>query len=294
MTAAKTVRALSLRGDDHLAPFRWFGSRPKASTQEATPGDRVIYAVGDVHGCEALLTRLVQAIVEDVAGLRPTGLPVLLFVGDYVDRGPDSKGVIDRLIELQADPRFETCTLKGNHEEALLTFLQDAAFGQTWADYGGLQTLLSYGVTPPALRTNLEEWERVRVTFGEAIPRSHLSFFTGLELMANYGDYTFVHAGVRPGVALQDQDEHDLLYIRREFLDARRPAESVIVHGHTPEAAPFLGDYRIGIDTGAYATGTLTAVRLNGSERTILQVGNVQPSLTPMRRGHQREDTGRR
>jgi serine/threonine protein phosphatase 1 len=260
-----------------LAPFRWFASRSKAAPQAATPGDRVVYAVGDIHGCADLLDRLVCAITEDALGLGLETPPVLVFVGDYIDRGPDSKAVVERLIQLRADPRFEVRTLKGNHEEALLTFLRDARLGQTWADYGGLQTLTSYGVAPPVLRTNLEAWEKAREAFGAAIPQRHLAFFAGLELTATYGDYTFVHAGVRPGVPLADQDEHDLLNIRREFLDARRPSENVIVHGHTPETEPFIGEGRVGIDTGAYATGVLTAVRLRRAERSILQVSTARP-----------------
>jgi serine/threonine protein phosphatase 1 len=238
----------------------------------------LVYAVGDIHGCVDLLDRLVCAIRENAEAQSLNAPPVLVFVGDYIDRGPDSKGVADRVIQLLADPRFEVRALKGNHEEALLTFLRDARLGQTWADYGGLQTLLSYGVAPPVLRTNLEAWERAREALGAAMPPRHLSFFAGLELTATYGDYTFVHAGVKPGVPMADQDEHDLLNIRREFLDARRPAENVIVHGHTPETEPYIGEGRVGIDTGAYATGVLTAVRLMGAERSILQVGAQLPN----------------
>jgi serine/threonine protein phosphatase 1 len=237
----------------------------------ATTGGRVIYAVGDVHGRCDLLSRLLDEIERDRASLNVGERPVLVFVGDYVDRGADSRGVVERVIRLREEDRFELRTLKGNHEEALLEFLRSADFGPTWAEYGGLQTLASYGVTPPLLRSRLGDWESARQAFEEAVPRRHLAFLASLELMASYGDYTFVHAGVRPGVPLSAQREHDLLWIREEFLLAPGPFGSIIVHGHTPEPEPVLGQYRIGIDTGAYATGVLTAVRLNDAERVILQ-----------------------
>jgi serine/threonine protein phosphatase 1 len=241
--------------------------------QPAEPGSdgRLIYAVGDVHGRADLLAPLIDIIAEDAHAAAPSQPPVLIFLGDYVDRGADSRLVIDLIIALDGSDRFELRALKGNHEEAVLAFLQDAAFGQTWADFGGLQTLQSYGVVPPSLRTHMEDWERARVAFGQALPRAHLGFLANLELMATYGDYAFVHAGVRPGLALDAQNEHDLLWIRDEFLQARGPFGAVIVHGHTPKPEPFLGPHRIGVDTGAYATGVLTAVRILDADRSILQ-----------------------
>jgi serine/threonine protein phosphatase 1 len=231
----------------------------------------VVYAVGDIHGRADLLKRLVKSIDDDVSSLSPGAPPVLVFIGDYVDRGADSRGVIDQLIELEREGSYEVRALKGNHEEALLTFLGDADFGPTWAEYGGMQTLASYGVAPPSLRTDSDGWEKARQSFRQALPRQHAAFLANLELMVTYGDYAFVHAGVRPGVPLASQSPRDLLWIREDFLRARGPFGGVIVHGHTPEEAPFVGPHRIGIDTGAYATGVLTAVRLMGGERTFLQ-----------------------
>ncbi len=196
---------------------------------------------------------------------------MLVFVGDYVDRGLQSKGVIDYIIALRDQAGFEVRTLKGNHEEAMINFLRDAGAGAEWVQYGGAQTLASYGVTPPKLNGDAADWERAREEFGGLTPPAHLDFLSNLELILIVGDYAFVHAGLRPGVPIQDQDEHDLMWIRDIFLNERRPFEKVVVHGHTPAEEPFLGLCRIGIDTGAYATGVLTAVRLSGEERAILQ-----------------------
>ena len=196
---------------------------------------------------------------------------MLVFVGDYVDRGLEFKGVIDRILALRDDGGFEVRTLKGNHEEAMISFLSDAGAGPEWCEYGGAQTPASYGVSQPKLRGDAAEWERTREAFGRLIPPSHLAFLAGLELILTVGDYAFVHAGLRPGLSIEDQDAHDLMWIRDVFLNERRPFEKVVVHGHTPGEEPFLGSSRIGIDTGAYATGVLTAVRLFGEEREFLQ-----------------------
>jgi serine/threonine protein phosphatase 1 len=212
-----------------------------------------------------------EKLAEDAATLGLEVPPVVVFLGDYVDRGDDSRAVIERIIQLQSDQHFEVRALKGNHDEAFLQFLQDASFGPTWAEYGGMQTLLSYGVAPPLLRSSTEVWEAVRHALGAALPRSHLTFLTSLELMVIYGDYAFVHAGIRKGVALSAQAASDLLWIRDDFLQAKGPFEKVIVHGHTPEAEPFLGVDRVGIDTGAYATGILSAVRLQDTTRRTIQ-----------------------
>jgi serine/threonine protein phosphatase 1 len=247
------------------------GFRERWATADKTPGGRLVYAVGDIHGCADLLKDILGKISDDAARAAPAGRPVLVFVGDYVDRGPGVKDVLDQVIALQKAGRFEVRALKGNHEEFLLRFLQDASIGATWSEYGGLQTLAAYGVTPPSRRTRSKDWEPTRRALEAALPQSHARFLSALETIAIYGDYAFVHAGVRPGVPLADQREEDLLWIRDEFLQSSRAFDKVIVYGHTPEAAPVLGRHRIGIDTGAYATGVLTALRLEGAERTIIQ-----------------------
>lgn len=248
-----------------------FGARRAPARAPSTDG-RLIYAIGDVHGCSEILRRLLKLIESDVAkqasAERP---PVLVFIGDYVDRGPDSRGVIDIVLSILSDGRFEVRALKGNHEQALLQFLAEASFGPTWARLGGMHTLASYGVAVPGPRSQAEAWAAAREDFGNAIPPPHTHFLETLELTVSYGDYVFVHAGVRPGVRLADQCEQDLLWIRDEFLRSSGPFGQVIVHGHTPEPDPFIGARRIGIDTGAYATGVLTAARLTDAGCAMLR-----------------------
>ena len=250
--------------------FSRAGSAPALTPSQPTTGGALIYAVGDIHGRRDLLDRLTAKIRADAA-LAEGGPPVLVFVGDYVDRGPDTRGVIEAVLALSREGAFEVRPLKGNHEEQLLAFLKDPRAGPAWLDFGGGATLASYGVAPPAGRTDEAAWEDAHRAFAAALPDEHLRFFEALELAVVCGDYLFVHAGVRPGIPLNEQSEHDLLWIRDEFLSASRPFEKVVVHGHTPEAAPYLGRNRIGIDTGAYATATLTAVRLHGIDCAFIQ-----------------------
>jgi serine/threonine protein phosphatase 1 len=247
-----------------------FGRKPARDTPPST-GGRLVYAVGDVHGRLDLLGPLLQGIAQDVLVTRPEQRPLLVFLGDYVDRGPDSRQVVDRVLKMQADAAFEVVALKGNHEEALMQFLADSAFGMTWMEHGGAATLASYGVQPCAMRTDAGAWAVVRDTFERTLPNAHRTFYEALELCRVVGDYAFVHAGVRPGVALKDQAEHDLLWIRYEFLNDRGPHDKVIVHGHTPAEEPQVLKHRLGLDTGAYATGVLTAVRLYGVEQRLIQ-----------------------
>ena len=239
--------------------------------REATTGGALIYAIGDIHGRSDLLDQLVDMIQDDARVLGHHHRPVLLFIGDYVDRGGDSRGVVDRLLALEKNPELDVRTLKGNHEQQMLAFLDHASEGPPWAEFGGAATLASYGVTPPAPRSDATAWEEARMSFSNAVAGEHLAFFKRLELAVVCGDYLFVHAGVRPGIPLAAQSEQDLLWIREDFLSASEPFERVVVHGHTPELTPYIGRNRIGIDTGAYATATLTAVRLLGTGREVIQ-----------------------
>jgi serine/threonine protein phosphatase 1 len=252
--------------------FKSAAAKPPLSP--ASVGDRLVYAVGDVHGRLDLLNALLLQICIDVVEARPDHQPTLIFLGDYVDRGPASKGVIDRILALKLEAAFRVHALKGNHEEQMLAFLADCKQGPVWAEFGGAETLASYGVVPPKLRTDMAAWENARLALEAALPESHTTFLRTLELAIVSGDYVFVHAGLRPGVPLEEQSERDLIWIRDEFLSHGQPFEKVVVHGHTPDAAPHMGQFRIGIDTGAYATGTLTAVRLRNEARFILQTGS--------------------
>jgi serine/threonine protein phosphatase 1 len=250
--------------------FSRAGPAPAATPAQPTTGGALIYAVGDVHGRRDVLDILLAKIRADAA-LAGEPRPVLIFIGDYVDRGPDTRGVVETVLALARETAFEVRPLRGNHEAQLLAFLEDPRAGPAWLEFGGGATLASYGVTPPAGRTDETGWEDTRRALAAALPDTHLAFFKQLEVAIVCGDYLFVHAGVRPGVPLNEQSEHDLLWIRDEFLSASRPFEKVVVHGHTPEAAPYLGRNRIGIDTGAYATATLTCVRLCGVDRAFIQ-----------------------
>lgn len=256
---------------------RLFGKPLPAPAPPSTAG-RLVYAVGDVHGRLDLLQPLAASLTADMAQSAFAERPLLVFLGDYVDRGPASAGVIELILELSTEADIEVRALKGNHEEAMLAFLDDPAFGATWMAHGGAATLASYGVQPPAARTDPEAWAEIREAFAGALPATHLAFLQGLGLMTTVGDYAFVHAGVRPGVPLDRQSEHDLLWIRYEFLDAPGPFEKIVVHGHTPMEQPQLTLRRLGIDTGAYATGVLTAVRLEGDSQRIIQAHARKPA----------------
>ncbi len=238
---------------------------------QAPPGRRV-YAVGDVHGRADLLTRLLQDIRADLSQGTYEGRPILVFLGDYVDRGFQSKQVINILLGEMLSP-FETYFLTGNHAAAMLQFLGDPSIGPRWVEYGGAETLVSYGVQPPRTRTSAEEWSRASEELHDALPHEHLEFLKNLDLSVRIGDYLFVHAGARPGVPLEEQAEHDLLWIREEFLKDRRLFDAVIVHGHTPAAEPYRDGRRIGIDTGAYLSGRLTAARFEHEQVEFISTG---------------------
>ncbi|CAL1691013.1 Bis(5'-nucleosyl)-tetraphosphatase, symmetrical [Brevundimonas subvibrioides] len=223
----------------------------------------MIYAIGDIHGRLDCLERLLATIFAEA----DPGRTVLVFLGDYIDRGPQSRGVVEGLMLVQG--LFETRLLRGNHDQSLLNFLSDPSAGPAWCDFGGRETLASYGVAAPALRGDAQGWVTASEDLAQSMPAEHLAFFRNLETSASYGDYFFCHAGARPGVPLGAQSDEDLMWIRDAFLRDARPFEQVIVHGHTPEPAVHIDRRRIGIDTGAYATGVLSAIRLEGAERTV-------------------------
>jgi serine/threonine protein phosphatase 1 len=263
----------ALRRDGQVMVFRLF--RPRAKDVRAvSTGGRAVYAIGDIHGQLELLNQLLEIIARDFHTLKRDDRPVFVFVGDYVDRGPMSNGVIARLIELGAIASlegFEIRTLMGNHEQTMLSFLDNPQAGPAWVEFGGGETLASYGVDRPPPRAEPEAWRAVQVALQRNLPSEHVTFLRGLELSAIYGDYLFVHAGVRPGVPLDRQNPEDLLWIRGDFLSQPHRLDHVVVHGHTPDEEPFIGPWRINVDTGAYATGVLTAVRLTEGPPVILQ-----------------------
>jgi serine/threonine protein phosphatase 1 len=230
------------------------------------PGVRV-YAVGDIHGCADLLRRALDYAAQD-ARTSPER-KYLVFVGDYVDRGPDSRGVIDLL--MRGLPGFVTLCMRGNHDQSMLTFLDEPEFLATWKGFGGNETLLSYGVQPPLL-DDIESLAKTRDAFAAAVPPDHMDFLEELPYFARIGNYLFVHAGFRPGRTLEKQRAADMLWIRGEFLNARCDFGGTVVYGHTPSATPVLRPGRIGIDTGAYMSGKLTLAVFEGGTRRFYAI----------------------
>jgi len=228
------------------------------------PAGQAVYAVGDVHGRADLLDELLEKIERDAGGHPEDEIRRVIFLGDYVDRGMGSKAVIDRLTDAPL-PDFVTVFLMGNHEQAMLDFLDDHTDGRAWLSYGGVETLMSYGVAPTQPRDVL------RKTLRHRLPPEHLAFLRRCELHCSVGDYVFVHAGVRPGVALDAQNPLDLLWIRDEFLCAPIALDGkVVVHGHTVCKVPEDLPYRVNIDTGAFFSGRLTCLVLRGNTRRFL------------------------
>jgi serine/threonine protein phosphatase 1 len=234
------------------------------------PEGRLLYAVGDIHGRSDLLRRLLDAIAADAVASGGAAAKMLVFLGDYVDRGPDSRGVVDILLTRLPDG-FDAHFLKGNHEALLLGFPYGATPLEHWRINGGDATMASYGVDIERLLVSGASANAWRSAFAEALPSTHLAFFKTLELSLSVGDYLFVHAGLRPGVPLSAQGESDLIWIRGPFLDHAGSFDQIVVHGHTPGDEPVVRPNRIGIDTGAFFTGRLTALRLEASSRRFLQ-----------------------
>jgi len=236
-------------------------SRFRKKTKPRLPDGVRVYAIGDVHGRADLLQSLLTVIDADLARSAP-GRAIQVFLGDYVDRGPDSRAVLDLLIERSKS--HETVCLKGNHEVFLLEVLKDPARLQEWRHYGGLLTLVSYGVTP-TMNPSAEQQVELIEGLKRALPPEHLAFLKQLPSSFTCGDFFFVHAGVRPGIALSEQREQDLLWIRDEFLQSKKRFGKYVVHGHTPVRQAELLENRANIDTGAYATGNLTLLSIQGN-----------------------------
>lgn len=256
--------------------FKRLLGAPSRAPAAAAPDGVTLYVIGDVHGRLDLLHPLLRKIAFDAARSETGGERELIFLGDYVDRGPDSRGVIDLILSTIAERDFWTVTpLKGNHEAALLNFMDDPRSWPGWSQFGARETLSSYGVDPPEWAAGEDDWGRASRELSAAVPAEHKRFLQSLELAVERGDYLFAHAGVRPNVPLNQQREEDLLWIRDDFLRSDRRLEKVIVHGHTPSEEAYLGEHRIGLDTGAYATNVLTAVKLKGAERTLIQMRGV-------------------
>ncbi len=225
-----------------------------------------LYAIGDIHGRLDLLERAIVAIERDVAEHGGAALTVTL--GDYVDRGPASRGVLERL----ASHPFPTpyVALKGNHEVMLEAFIADPSLGPQWKEFGGLETLHSYGISAGRFLMG-RNYTAAAAALREAIA-PHTGFLRSLKTSFAHGKYFMCHAGVRPGVPLDRQDDEDLMWIRNEFLTSVADFGKVIVHGHTPVERPEVKANRINIDTAAYATGQLTCIVLDETGHRFLKI----------------------
>lgn len=247
--------------------MRWKVRSSKAlRARPSVPVGTRIYAVGDVHGRADLLSKLLMRIDDDLKA-RPITQSIQIFLGDYIDRGASSRQVIDLLIGRRKG--HDTLFLEGNHEGYVSRFLSDPTVLTEWKQFGGINTLLSYGVTPTS-RNDPQSQHEVGRAFVQAMPDSHREFMQGLALSFTCGDFFFAHAGVRPGIPLQKQRPKDLLWIRDDFLLHEEDFGKVVVHGHTPTAEPEIRPNRINIDTGAYATGRLTCLVLEGDKISFL------------------------
>jgi serine/threonine protein phosphatase 1 len=221
--------------------------------------DTVVYAIGDIHGCYRELRSLEQKILLDSS--RFGGRKLIIMLGDYIDRGPQSARVLDHL--LAPPPQgFQRVCLAGNHEVAMLNYLDGTLSRDPWLSVGGLQTLFSYGVDPARLADLHGSSEEVDQHIREIIPADHVSFMRALPIMICSTKFVFVHAGIRPGIDLAAQDDDDLLNIRSDFFETSHLLDRWVVHGHTPVDVPRIEGRRLGIDTGAFQSGRLTALRI--------------------------------
>ena len=248
-------------------PLKSLFRKPKPKSAGKLPPGRRVYAIGDIHGRLDCLDRMLAMIVDDMSGHEPAETS-LIYLGDYVDRGPDSCGVVDRVMQW-SHPGLDIVALKGNHEEILLSAAANERSSLALFDrVGGRETMLSYGMAPDEYdHCSLAE---LAARIGRYVPQEHLTFLAGLQDHVTIGHYRFVHAGVRPGIAFDEQKASDLRWIRGEFLNHDGPHDGIIVHGHTVTSEPVIRANRIGIDTGAFASGVLTALVLDADGQRIM------------------------
>ncbi len=233
----------------------------------ATPDGMRIYAIGDIHGRADCLTDLLAKIEAEIARDRPADWRVV-YLGDYVDRGPESARVLETLAaRVEADPR--NIALEGNHDKVFAGFLADPTNWHQFADFDGAATARSYGVQIDFRddRTVLRGQRELLAV----VPQTHLAFLNGLRLSVNFGDFFFCHAGIRPGVPLDRQVEHDLIWIRGEFLDHRGLHPKLVIHAHTPNHEPEILANRVNLDTCAFATGRLTSMVMEGRTKRFMR-----------------------
>jgi serine/threonine protein phosphatase 1 len=251
--------------------LRWRSKSPRTAPQIPT-GERV-YAIGDIHGRLDLLDELLAGIDADNDN-RAAALTHLIFLGDLIDRGPASAAVVDRVMHLTRT-RPHVRVLMGNHEEVFVHCLDgDVQALRLFIKIGGAETILSYGVASEDLKNST--FPELSEILLPKVPQLHREFLSALEDRIEVGDYLFVHAGIRPATPLDDQNPTDLRWIREPFLNSRMDHGRVVVHGHTITDLPVTHKNRIGIDTGAYESGRLTAIGLEDIDRWFLSTGGIQ------------------
>lgn len=244
-----------------------------ALPQARVPNGVRIYAVGDLHGRHDLLTRLFEKIELDAA-TAPEPQKELIFLGDYLDRGLYVRQTLDWLIGFPARPegkKYRLTCLCGNHEALLLSFLRNPELGQAWLENGANETFLSFGIKLSSLHPRPETFQNLSEQLHGKLHGAYLDFLSKRPLARTVGDYFFAHAGIDPDKPLARQKPADLLWIRDKFTQSAKLYDKVIVHGHTVSPQPEQRPNRIGIDTGAYATGRLTCLVLAGKQRKFLQ-----------------------
>lgn len=257
-------------------PFPFFGTAKATFTRSPLESRRrieidesaydVVYAIGDVHGRLDLLIKTERRIIEDI---RKGERALVVMIGDYVDRGSESRGVIDHLTA-DCPIEFDRICLAGNHEVFMLGFLDRPRDNTGWLDHGGQDTLKSYGLRAEDIRSLIDHPSDLAKLFKSRLPKEHEQFLRDVPIMLKFGETVFVHAGIEPGVALDKQTDDALLWIREPFLEVGPKLPVTIVHGHTPTAEITFGNNRIGIDTGAYATQKLSAIAIRNQHFTII------------------------
>jgi serine/threonine protein phosphatase 1 len=249
------------------------GAKGVAYNHASIPAGAVIIAIGDIHGNLNALDKLLAKLRSDVI---PDAKEILcIFLGDYIDRGQASKRVVERLIDWS--DKHTTIFLQGNHEASLLQFLEDPVRGGNWLKHGGIETLIDYGVIPTLGPYSPRETIALRDQLLLKLPKTHQAFFQNLNLFHSVGDYMFVHAGINPKVPIFDNNPLDLLWIREPFLKHRSLFEKVVIHGHTitPNGEPEIRRNRVGIDTGSYFNGIITAMIIQGDQKSFLSSKSI-------------------
>jgi len=237
-----------------------------------------LYVVGDIHGRLDLVTDICRAIEKDTLKIRARD-PVVVFLGDYIDKGPNSREVVDFLCRLPNRGSLKYLFLRGNHEDRLLKFLAHPELhGEAWLAHGGREAFASYGIRTEAFGPK-PNWAKLHSAFRSRLPIDHENFLVNTRLAVAWRSFLVVHAGLNPAASLAEQDPHDLMWIRESFLRSSVDWGLRVIHGHVPVATPEFHSNRIAIDTGAYSTGILTCLVLNGDSIRILQ-STGRPALT--------------